>query len=117
MNNLMQSRIASALIAAVGVWLVASPLVIAMTRATLINTFIVGGLFVAIGAVQFFWENTIPSWIAAAVAAWMAVAIVAFSITGVEMWSYAIAAAATFLLASWDGIEIDQVEQRHHVHA
>ena len=117
MNNVMQTRIASLLTAVVGVWLLISPLFIAITGGALVSTFIVGGILVAAGIVQFFWENTVPSWVSGLTAIYMAVSAVAFSMSGGVLWSTLAAAAAAFLLALWDGAEVDQVIQQHHVHA
>jgi|SRR5579883_2236812 len=117
MNNVMQTRVASVLIAAVGIWLLVSPLFIATTGGALISTLAVGGVLGLAGIVQFFWENAIPSWVSGLAAAWLAVSAVVFSMDSALLWSTGLAAAATFLLALWDGIEVDQVAQEHaHVH-
>jgi hypothetical protein len=113
----MQSRIASVLISLVGVWLIVSPFFITLTGAALVNTFVVGALFVIIGAVQFLWENTLPSWMAGLVAVWLGIAIAVFSLGGAALWSYAVSAVVAFVLAGWDGVEMNLAERHHHVHA
>lgn len=113
MDNVMQSRVASVLMALVGVWLLVSPLLITITGPALISLFAVGGLLVLTGVVQFFWENTIPSWVAGLAAVWLVVSTVVFSISGAALWSQVAAAAATLLLAAWDGIEVDEVVHGH----
>jgi len=117
MNDTMQTRVASLLTAAIGVWLLFSPLFIGITGGALISTFITGGILVLAGAVQYFWENTLPSWVGGATAIWMAVSAVVFSMSGALVWSTLAAAAAAFILAMWDGVEVEHVVQRHHVHA
>lgn len=116
MNDIMQTRIASVLTAAVGVALLFSPLFVTITGGALISTFIAGGTLTLAGVVQFFWENTIPSWVSGLTAVWLAISAVVFSMSGTLLWTTLVAAAAAFLLAMWDGVEVDQVAQRH-VHA
>jgi len=113
MNNLIQSRLASVLLAVIGGWLLASPLFITITGPALISLMIVGGLFVVLGAVQFFWENSIPSWMAGLAAVWLVVSIVVFGLAGAALWSQVIAAAAALMLAVWDGTEADIVTHSH----
>ena len=117
MDDVMQTRIASILTAVVGIALLFSPLFITITGGALISTYIVGGILALAGIVQFFWENTLPSWVSGLTAVWMAVSAVIFSMGGALLWTTLVAAAAALLLAMWDGVEVDQVSQRHHVHA
>ena len=116
MDHVTQWRVASVLAVAVGVWLLVSPLFIAMTGTILINTLVVGGIITLAGLAQLIWENTIPSWVSGIAAVWLMVSAVVFSVSGAALWSQLIAAAAAFLLAAWDGFEVDQVSQQH-VHA
>lgn len=116
MNDIMQTRIASVLSAAVGVALLFSPLFVTITGGALISTFIVGGVLTLAGLTQIFWENALPSWVGGLTAIWMAVSAVVFSMSGVLLWMTLIAAAVVFLLATWDGVEIERV-QHQHVHA
>lgn len=115
MDNVMQTRVASVLTVVVGAWLLISPLFISITGAALVSTLIVGAIVVVAGAVQAFWESTFPSWVSGLAALWMAISTISFGMSGALLWSTLVAAAATFLLAVWDGIEVDQVAQRHQV--
>ena len=117
MDDVMQTRVASVLTAAVGVALLLSPLFVTVTGGALISTFIAGGLLVLAGVVQVFMENTIPSWVSGLTAVWIAISAAVFGMTGTFLWVTLAAAAAAFLLAMWDGVEVDQVAQKHHVHA
>lgn len=117
MDDVMQTRIASVLTAIVGIALLFSPLFMTITGGALISTYIAGGILTLAGVVQFFWENTIPSWVSGLTAAWLAISAVVFSMGGALLWTTIVAAAVAFLLAVWDGVEVDQVAQRHHVHA
>jgi hypothetical protein len=115
MQDITQSRIASVLTTGVGVWLLVSPLFISVTGNALINLLVVGGVVTVAGLVQLIWENTIPSWINALAAVWLFIAAFMFSgISTTVAWNEAISAAVAFLLATWDGIEIDQVHREHH---
>ena len=117
MNSVTQSRIASALTAAVGVWLLVSPLFISISGNALISQLIVGGVIAVAGLVQIVWENTIPSWVNAAAAIWLIISTFLFSASTAAVWSAVIAAAATLVLATWDGIEVDQLSREHHAQA
>lgn len=113
MGDVMQTRLASILTALVGVGLLLLPLFISITGGALISTLVVGGVLVLAGAAQVFWESTLPSWVSGLTAVWLAVSAVVFSMSGTLLWSTLVAAAAAFLLAVWDGVEVDQVSQRH----
>lgn len=117
MDDVMQTRVASVLTAVVGVALLFSPLFVTITGGALVSTFIAGGILAVAGVVQFFWENTIPSWVSGLTAAWLAISAVVFSMGGALLWTTLVAAAVAFLLAMWDGVEVDQVSQRHHARA
>lgn len=117
MDNVMQTRVASVLTIAVGIALLFSPLFVTITGGALVSTFITGGVLAIAGIVQIFWENTIPSWVSGLAAVWLAVSAVVFTMSGALLWTTLVAAAAAFILAMWDGVEVDQVAQHHHVHA
>ena len=117
MNDVMQTRVASVLTAVVGAWMLVSPLFISITGRALISTLVVGGILVVAGIVQYFWENTIPSWVSGLTAVWLAVSTIVFQLSGALLWSSLIAALATFFLAIWNVLEVDQVAEQHHAHA
>lgn len=117
MDNVMQTRVASAFTAIVGIALLFSPLFVTITGGALVSTFIAGGILMLAGVVQYFWENTIPSWVSGLTAVWLAISAVVFGMSGALLWTTIAAAAVAFLLAVWDGVEVDQVAQKHHVHA
>jgi hypothetical protein len=114
MNNQSQSRLASLLTIGVGVWLMASPLFISVSGAALVNVLIVGGIIAVAGAVQLFWNNTLPSWIAAITAVWLMVSAFMFNAGTGFVWSAILSAVAAFALAVWDGIEVDHVQHTGH---
>lgn len=116
MDNLLQSRVASVLTVAVGVWLLLSPLFITITGGALASVLVAGGVIAVAGAVQLFWENTLPSWVTGLAALALLATIVIFGVTGAALWSQAISAVAAILLAGWDGLEVEQLQQ-HHSHA
>ena len=117
MNDVVQTRIASVLTAAVGVWLLISPLIITTTGGALVSTLITGSILALTSVVELVWESTLPSWIGGITGVWMALSIVVFGMNSALLWSTLIAAVVTFLLSAWDGIEIQKVAENHHTHA
>lgn len=115
MESLSQSRLASVLTLVVGVWLVLSPLFISITGGALTNILIVGGVIALAGLVQLIWTgSTLPSWIAALAAVWLFIAAFAFSVSNAMAWNEVIAAIVAFILSTWDGMEVSQVQHREH---
>ena len=117
MDRLAQSRVASVLMIAVGAWMLLTPLVISMTGAALVSILITGGVIAAVGLIQMFWVNALPSWINIVAAIWLFVSAFAFSMSTGAAWNQAIFAVVAFLLAAWDGAEISEVQREHHSHA
>lgn len=117
MKDVTQTRIASVLTAALGVWLLVSPLFIETTNGALVSTLIAGSIFTLAGIVELFWENTVPSIVSGVTAVWMAISTITFNMTDALLWNTIIIAAAMLLVAIWDGIEIGKVAERHHIHA
>lgn len=117
MQSLSQSRVASVLTIVVGAWLLLSPLAISITGAALVNLLIVGGVMAVAGLVQLFWMNTFPSWITALAAIWLFIAAFAFSVSTGAAWNQAISAIVAFILATWDGVEVSEVQREHHASA
>jgi len=116
MDDIAQSRVASAITIVFGVWLLVSPIFINLTGGALVSTLITGAIVAIAGVVQLFWENTIPSWVNGLAAVWLLIATIVFGMTGAQVWSELVSAIVIFVAATWDGIEVDQVHQRH-VHA
>ncbi len=117
MQSLSQSRVASVLTIVVGAWLLLSPLAISITGAALVNILIVGGVMAVAGLVQLFWTNTFPSWVTALAAIWLFIAAFAFTVSTAAAWNQAIFAVVAFILATWDGVEISEVQREHHAGA
>jgi hypothetical protein len=115
MDKLSKSRLASGLIILVGIWLMLTPVFISMTGAALVNILIVGGLITLAGLIQLFWVNSLPSWVTAIVAIWLFISAFAFSVSSGAAWNIAIFAIITFLLATWDGVEMGEFERQHHL--
>lgn len=117
MNDVIQTRIASLLTVGVGLWLLLSPLFLTIEGDALASTLVTGGILTLAGLVQTVWQNTVPSWVSGLTAIWMGVSAAIYGMTDALLWSTVIASVATFVLAIWDGIEVDRVAQRHHTHA
>lgn len=117
MDKLAQSRVASALLMAVGAWLLLTPLVISMTGAALINILIVGGVIAVVGLVQMVWINSLPSWVNTVAAIWLFISAFAFTMSAGAAWNQAVAAIVALVLAVWDGAEIIEAQREHHLQA
>lgn len=117
MRDVTQTRIASVLTAALGVWLLLSPLFIETTNGALVSTLIAGSVLTLAGIVEFFWENIVPSWASGLTATWMAISTAVFGMTDVLFWNTILVAIVTLAVAVWDGTEVSRVAERHHTHA
>lgn len=116
MNDRSQSMVASILALGVGVWLMVSPLFIAVSDAALTNVLIVGGIMAVASLVQLFWTSNLPSWIVAIAAVWLAVSAFIFNAGAGFVLSETLSAIAAFILAVWDGVEVTH-SQQHGQHA
>lgn len=117
MKDLYQSRTASILTLALGVWLLLSPLAISISGGALVSLLIVGAVMVASGLVQLFTDNNLPSWVMGLAAVWLFISAFAFSVSNAVMWNEILSAIAAFILATWDGVETSEVQRRHHAGA
>lgn len=117
MQSLAQSRFASVLAVLVGVWLLLTPLAISMTGAALVSILITGGVIAFLGLVQLVWVNALPSWIMGLAAIWLFISAFAFSVSNAGAWNQVIFAIVTFILATWDGVEIGEFRRQHHIHS
>lgn len=115
MEKLSQSRLASGLLIIVGAWLMLSPAFISVTGAALVSILIVGAIIALAGLVQLFSESSSPSWIATLVAVYLFISAFAYSVSSGAAWNMAVFAVITFLLATWDGVEIGEFHRQHHV--
>lgn len=115
MESLSQSRLASVLTLLVGIWLIISPLFISITGGALTNILIVGAIIALSGLVQYFWTgSTLPSWVSAIASVWLFIAAFAFSVSTGMAWNEAISAVVAFILATWDGVEVSQIQHPGH---
>jgi hypothetical protein len=114
MNDRSQSRLASVLMLGIGAWLMASPLFISVSGAAFTNVLIVGAIIALAGLAQLIWTSTLPSWITAITAVWLLVSAFIFSADTGFVWSVALSAVAAFILAVWDGIEVNHLQHSGH---
>lgn len=113
MNAKTQSVIASVLEVVVGAWVMLVPVFTSLTGAALVSTLITGGVIVVAGLVQLFWENSLPSWVDGLASLWLLVSLAVFSVSTAVVWNLALAGIAAFLIALWDGYEVEEVHQSH----
>jgi len=114
MNERVQKIIASTLELAVGVWLLVSPLVLAVSGAALVNVLIVGSVIALAGLAQLVWTNTLPSWVSAVAGMWLVASAFIFNVDSGFAWSIVLSAIAVIILAVWDGVEVSHIQ--HHGH-
>lgn len=117
MERLSQSRFASALTIVAGAWVMISPAFISITGGALTSQLITGAVMIVFGVVQLAWENVAPSWINTLAAIYLFITAFAFSISTAAAWNEAISAIIAFVLATWDGVEMGEVQRMHHTHA
>jgi hypothetical protein len=113
MESLAQSRLASVLTLLAGIWVAISPAFITMSGSSQTSTIIVGIIIALAGLVQLFWTSTIPSWIAALAAIYLFISAFAYSVSNAATWNMAVSAIVTFILATWDGVEVNDVRTHH----
>lgn len=113
MERLRQSRLASSLIVLVGVWMMISPIFIAITGAALTSLLITGAVMIVFGLIQLGTENTLPSWINALAAVWLFISAFSFSVSTAVTWNQVVFAIIAFILATWDGAEMSEVHRMH----
>ena len=114
MQNTTQLRVASVLTILLGAWVAISPAFISITGAALTNIIITGSVIALAGLIQLFTRSTSPSWLAGLAAVWLFISAFAFSVSNNAAWNMAISGIVAFLLATWDGVEVNTVERRHH---
>ena len=118
MRELYQSRLASVLAIVAGAWLMLSPIWISITGGALASLLIVGAIMILSGFVQLFTDSSLPSWVTGLAAVWLFISAFAFSgVSGAVMWNEVLVAIAGFILATWDGIEVAEVQRHHHAGA
>ena len=113
MNAKAQSLFASVLAVIVGAWVMLVPVFTSLTGGAMVSTLIAGGVIALAGLVQIFWENVLPSWVSAVVAVWLVISVFTFNVSTAVGWNLVLVAIATFAIALWDGVEVNEV---HHAH-
>lgn len=112
MNDLSQTRFATTLALLIGVWTLVSPAFISFSYGATISTVITGAVIVLASLVQYSPNSSVPSWINGIAAIWLLISAVVFSLTAGAIWSLALSAIAVFMLAVWDGTEVE-----HYIHS
>jgi hypothetical protein len=112
MKKQSQSRLASILLLLVGLWVLLSPIWVAVSGAAFANVIVVGIIMIITSAIQLFLDNTtIPSWVNGVLAAWLLVSAFVFGVGAGAMASQIISAILAFVFAYWDGVEISEMHQ------
>jgi hypothetical protein len=119
MEAQVQTRTGSVITLLIGVWIALSPIWITMTGGQITSVIITGVIIALAGLVQYFWANSLPSWISGLASVWLFISAFLFSAgTGVR-WSNILSAIAVFLLSFWDGVEVThlgEAQGQRHAH-
>ena len=113
MKDIYQSRLASALLLLVGLWVAVTPAWISMSWGAQVSTLIVGAVVAVMSITQYFVKSAIPSWIIGIAATWLIISIFTLDMSTGAAWSAAVAAIASAILALWDGAEIEHFAHHH----
>src|SRR4051794_11428086 len=81
MKHQDQVRIASLLTALLGAWVLISPIFISVTGAALVNTIVAGIILAALGIMQLFIHNSVPSWVNGFAGMWLVVSAFVFTVS------------------------------------
>jgi hypothetical protein len=111
MKHQDQVRIASLLTALLGVWVLLSPLVISVTGAALVNIIGAGIILAALGVMQLFIHNSVPSWFNGFVGMWLVVSAFVFTVSSNMAANMIISGLVGVILALWD---TNEVEETYH---
>jgi hypothetical protein len=111
-SQLNQSRFASVVMLLVGIWVAISPIWVSVTGGAQTSVIITGIVIALCGLAQYFWRSTLPSWIAGLAAIWLFLSTFGYDVSTAATWNQVIFAIVTFVLAFWDGVEVNQVQ--HH---
>ena|GEM_PF-513305 len=112
-TRLASSRVASILTVALGIWVMLSPIWLAMTGGALTSVLISGGVLIVLGLTQIFWENSLPSWLNVVASIWLFITAFLFLMGINASWSTALAGIVGFILSVWDGSEMSEVQRLH----
>ncbi|HET6924777.1 MAG TPA: hypothetical protein VFH39_03040 [Candidatus Saccharimonadales bacterium] len=117
MSERDQSKFASILTLLLGIWVAISPIWISVTGGAVASVIATGSVIAVFSLIQYFWENTLPSWIVGLAAVWLFITTFAFGgVSGGAVVNLVISSVATFILAIWDGAEVS-ISHQHHVGA
>lgn len=91
--------------------MILSPIWLQMSGGATTSAIITGAIIVVFSAIQYFWENSLPSWITGAAAVWAFISVFILTMSGGAALSMILSAVAVFLISLWDGAEVDAIEQ------
>lgn len=114
MEDLAQSRLASILTLIVGVYTALSPIWVTMSRGEAASFIATGSVIGVASLIQMIWKNALPSWVMLLAAVWLFISAFLFGASSAVSWNGVVAAVIVFLLAAWDGSEVNHFNQHHH---
>ena len=107
MNTERQIQTASIAMIALGAWVALSPLYIAVEGNALVSMMVVAALMAVFGLAQLFVRSTLPSLLGAVLGMWLIASPFVFSVSTEAMINMVIVGFVTFLVALWDGAEVN----------
>lgn len=113
MQDRDQSMLASVLSLVAGVWIAISPIWLSMSGGQRTSVIITGVVIALASLAQLGMRNAMPSWVNAVAAVWLFISALVFTAGTAAIWNEVIAAIVVFLLAGWDGAEVNHFNQHH----
>lgn len=117
MNDIVQKRTASVVIALTGLWVALSPLLIDMSTNAMWNAIVAGSLLALMGVGQLFFRSATPSALGVLLAMWLAASALLIDHTAAAVWSLLIASAIGFLVSLWDIVAVQDMSQHRVSHS
>jgi hypothetical protein len=117
MNEIMQKRIASVVVALTGLWVALSPLFIDMSTTAMWNAIAAGSLLAIMGLGQLYFRSATPSVLGVLLAMWLASSAFLIDHTAAAVWSLLAASAVGFLVSLWDIVAVQDLSQHRVSHS
>ncbi|HET9098464.1 MAG TPA: hypothetical protein VFN51_02500 [Candidatus Saccharimonadales bacterium] len=114
MSDEAQSKLASTLAAIVGAYIGLSPIWTTMTEGVMVSAIATGSVIFLASLWQMATKSTLPSWINGLASIWLIIGAIIFGAYSFSVISQIVAGVAVFFLASWDGAEVSNYNNRHY---
>lgn len=112
MKNNTQIRVASGVLATIGLWMMLLPLFTTIEGGALVSVVVSGMILIVSAGLQVMVKNSLPSIVSALVGLWLMTSVLVFSVSEVAAMNILIAGMLTFFASVWDGIEVAEVSDK-----